>query len=241
VESQSSKQEGESKTEQSTEQSLPERKVVQSPEPSQSENTTQPTQNKPKKRCWRDKRWRHPQVIVNGALAFIAVIAAIIYYCQLQQMKRQLTLDQRAWVTVSEIKLLAPLKVGERPTLQVKFLNSGRTPALDAHGAGVVFIKDSVKESELVENVLSGGENSHAVIGPNDISYVYIKRSEALENDETFKAIEDGKIRRLFVFGVVWYKDIFGYTHKTRYCYSIFGEILQRGDFMAYGIGNSAD
>ena len=87
MEGQSPKQEGESEAQHATEQPLPERKVVPPPEPPKSENATQPAGDEPKKRCWRDKRWRHPQVIVNGALAIITIGIGIIYYFQFQQMK----------------------------------------------------------------------------------------------------------------------------------------------------------
>jgi hypothetical protein len=96
MEGKSGKQGSEGESKQSAEQSQPERAPIQPTEPSQGENATQPSQNKPKKRCWCDKRWRHPQVIVNGALAFVAVVAAIIYFCQLQQMKKATKAATRA-------------------------------------------------------------------------------------------------------------------------------------------------
>ena len=138
MEGKSDKQGRERELKQSAEQSQPEEARFLPTEPQHGEITAQPSRNDPEKRCWRDKRWRHPQVIVNGLLAFIAVIAGVIYFGQLQEMKRATKaaeraanlanksikqveanerLDQRAWITVRAAVLDNQLAAGQKPSV----------------------------------------------------------------------------------------------------------------------------
>jgi hypothetical protein len=221
MESKSSEEKSEGESKQSAEQPQPEPTPIGLTEPSQGENATQPPQNKPKKRCWSDKRWKHPQVIVNGVLAFIAVIAAIIYFCQLQQMKHQLTIDQRAWVAALRIQGVSPEadKIWQTP---VVIKNSGKTFAKAVKAAVLrrAIPKGQLPQFVQEENELLTQNQSAAILAPNS-EYGAGSEATGLTNvtQEHLSLVNSGELV-VFIFGKVTYNDIFGCSHWTTFCFS---------------------
>jgi hypothetical protein len=240
MEGESGEQRSEDETKQSAEQSSPQGAVVQLPQPPQRENATQPPRNKPKKRCWRDKRWRHPQVIVNGALAFVAVIAAIIYFCQLQQMKKATRaatnaaarakdsidqarqtahLDQRAWVAITEIAGV-PTE-GQPFTVTVTATNTGRTFAKKFQMTTYTLNLPSGLEPTFESDDTDWTTGSIDVLAPNAAKRTNKNVIGTRENPDKVTA---DKLKywksttTLFVAGKLIYEDIFGCQHWTTFC-----------------------
>lgn len=243
MEGESPKKEGESESKQPAKQSPLERAVIQPAEPPQSESAAQPTGDKSKKRCWRDKRWRHPQVIVNGALAFIAVIAAIIYFCQLQQMKHQLTIDQRAWVAVYAVEGFP--EADKEFVVKTTIRNTGKTFAKHYKG----FIRPEAfrpgqgrhPDFSVEENAPTAKppEVSIGLLPPNGeySGTLNVKENHEKVTPDEIKAVKSGEVI-LLIHGRIDYDDIFGCHHWTTFCYRLNSAITA---YSAYESHNDAD
>jgi hypothetical protein len=185
---------------------------------------------------YKHKSYRQ-QVVLNiltGLLAIFtlgAFAAAGIYACianrQLGIMREATTnaedamkIDQRAWVTVSNIKR-------ESGNVVVSFGNSGKTPAKNftVHISGEPIPKD--KEPSLgAEDLLPG----IGVIAPNGFFHVPLDASGYF----------DPKTTRLAIHGRVDYADIFSSPHRTTFCYYLSSTNNQDG-FAPCGRGNETD
>jgi hypothetical protein len=240
MEGESGKQGSEGESKQSAEQSQPELAPIQATEPAQGENATDPPRDKPKKRCWRDKRWTHPQVIVNGALAFVAVIAAIIYFCQLQQMKKATRaatnatkaatdsvkfardhahLDQRAWIAVTVAPGSPPqLDTVWQTPMAVK--NTGKTFARQIK---IGFARRTLPKGQFpnFSEAAPTTKESETIslLAPN-VEYTFDTNVKVLKkvDQEALNALNSGEWV-VFVFGQVTYTDIFDCAHWTEFCF----------------------
>ncbi len=232
-------------------QSQPKRTLIQSTEPSQGENATQPSRNKPKKRCWRDNRWRHPQVIVNGVLALAAIAGLLFYYCQLRQQiesthaaayaiklaRDSSHLDQRAWVAGSHISGKPEL---DKPfVITVTIKNTGKT--FDKHLVGLVATKGkqlSDPDPDF-EGLLVGGKGviSVGLVPPNGelIQQASINGGKKMTQAD-LDALSN-PVLVILLFGKLTYFDIFGCEHWTTYCWRVRAD----GFFDTYTDYNDAD
>jgi hypothetical protein len=230
VESKPGQEKASGESNKSPEQTPPQREIIPPANPPKSENTANPPGNKPKKRCWRDKRWRHPQVIVNGALALVGIAAAIIYYGQLSQMKKAtkaatdglaLTgemnyIDRRAWITVTKITLVGepwadPLVLNACPVIRVILRNGGKTPAFDVRTVAAVYYGGGNDVTNWPKK-----EDSRAMVGPDSDTESDFN-GPLLINEAAVKFMKD--IPYLFINGETTYCDVFKKRHKTRFCF----------------------
>jgi hypothetical protein len=116
-------------------------------------------------------------------------------------------LSQRAWVGVSEMHYsVVPNRTS---ALAVYITNVGRTPALEVESKIRVFHQDRRSENPSLERtranvgwVVMPGARYHATVnGP-------VFSEEQLKSDSW----------RVYLIGAIWYKDVFGDTHRTRFC-----------------------
>jgi hypothetical protein len=237
---------------------------------------TKPTHKEPtnktgggniKQRWWRDERWRHPQVIINGILAVVGIFAASIYLGQLHQMKKATrasrvaaiaardsvnvakeanALDRRPWVTVAGVKLDKALTKGdEKITIRVTWSNSGRTPAFDAALNARVFVSSITLKQEEMEfsgPIKDDPRGSRIIIPPQSGSATSIKESDETISDFQIKDVKEGN-SLIYVIGNLEYIDqISNAKHKASFCYWFSGGELAAGtDFFACIHGNTAD
>lgn len=226
MEGQSPEQEGENEAQQSADQALPDRKLIPPAEPPKGENATQPTGDEPKKRKRCDKRWFAPQVIVNSALAMITIGIGMIYYFQLQQMKRQLLIDQRAWVATNGV--VGTPEGGKILVTQVNMINSGRTFAKNINVAGALraYLRGVIPD---FENEMRGAAHDRK---PQDISQGIIapngQTSSTTHPPENAEALTEPDVEALkkgyakyFFFGQITYDDIFGKSHWLTFCFKL--------------------
>lgn len=134
-----------------------------------------------------------------------------VMQAQLNEMKRASQLDERAWV-FSSIEDNSVVVQSNSCVIMIRFKNIGKTPAINIgtienSTADVADVKDVDPKVEGVRSSLAPGDN--------------INMPYQIPNNLVLK-LQDGK--PIYVFGTIYYDDIFGMEHWTQFCYSIFNE-----------------
>ena len=126
---------------------------------------------------------------------------------------RQDQLDQRAWVGAKEFK--GEINVAPKPSsFHVIYVNTGKTPAQNVHSVvGVDWRPPGLRpritysEADAGPSRLTAFPNTE-VGGDNDITKFSM---------EQVQQIASGKLL-IYLFGTVWYDDVYGNGHRTDYC-----------------------
>lgn len=175
-----------------------------------------PKSQRSKKSNTNTKVWEKFMAWCNFAIAFftaglfgIGAISACFLYGQLREMQIDQRTDQRAWVVPFDFS--STQNKLHQTYFEVRYKNIGKTPALETRIR--VVIVDHTKEEGLDVEPIESNENA---VLPTDVTFV-CKSKPYIGN--VLKSINEGRIPLLF--GTIWYKDIFGQRHRTKFCYSI--------------------
>ena len=133
-------------------------------------------------------------------------------------LQSQLTLSQRAWVTVKNITL-SELKEGKPITSKFNFFNSGNSPASKVSIYSFMKTRNT-PVPEPMEPIPDEVRESVSIIGSQSEFYGTLISKEILTT-EAIQEISSGKVN-IYVWGVVDYEDIFGSSHRTKFCFKNF-------------------
>lgn len=125
---------------------------------------------------------------------------------QLNEMKRARELDERAWVFV-DIKDNGLIKQDTNVVFQAIIKNTGKTPAKIT--GDVSHLAVSTNEIPKYDAIVSG------------ISAMLIPNSEHKLPSPTFPGFILEQNMTIYIYGTVWYDDIFGEHHWIQFCYSL--------------------
>jgi hypothetical protein len=194
--------------------------------PSQDKNTSDPSHNHPlsgvpaasnpkptpsSKTKGNDEN--HAREIVKEVFEWFAIVAAIglmlITYFQLKDSQETRILDERAWVCAYDTTIdVTHLKAGV--IFQVTFKNTGKTPALRVRN-----VMGTAKELSDIPAKDEMPKESQGLLAPDESSIAVIAPASA----KIIAQMSDGKT--VYLFGTVWYDDIFGNHHWSQFCKSI--------------------
>ena len=107
-------------------------------------------------------------------------------------------------------------------TLQVQYISKGRKPILPKRPHSIVFVEGSKPE----RGMLPGTAWREATLYPNEVSQNYFSRSRwgkngIVEDDpitQDEKTALDNGNAYVLLMGEVWYSDVFGIRHWTKFC-----------------------
>jgi len=150
-------------------------------------------------------------------------------------------LDQRAWLTIRSATMKTPLAVGQRPVIEVRVENTGRTPALNTESAGAILSYESIRPGTLPSRDRPFvGEASRSIIGPGAGETSIFYATEPIRDEAQIQGIrEEGWV--IYVAGSVRYDDIFGNHHRTTFCYGLSGKEADHLRLSGCLEGNTAD
>ncbi|HKV92989.1 MAG TPA: hypothetical protein VJW20_10610 [Candidatus Angelobacter sp.] len=127
----------------------------------------------------------------------------------------QFRLDQRAWLGPNIIALVnPPIEANKEIQIGVNYTNSGKTPALDVGGfTGRTFVVSSARldfskfhpKEKMLKNTMFPGSSGHFLATINGLP----------------KPVFDDLIAgnsRIYVYGMISYRDIFKREHWTHFC-----------------------
>jgi hypothetical protein len=149
---------------------------------------------------------------------------------QLNEMRRTRILDERAWVApIQSGLIISPIGDSGSTFVQIQYKNTGKTPAVNAvciFGSTTNF-DDIGKNEGYPTNSSNFGMIPPDVISHSDIGAI---------NGFTVQDIKGGMT--YYIFGKIWYDDIFGNRHWTTFSYLIETNFTE---YFSTAIHNSCD
>jgi hypothetical protein len=159
------------------------------------------------------RRERRLHLIFAAVIAIAAVVYTTAAIWQLRLFSRQVTVEQRAWVGINAIRIRTEFRPEEPIRFEVRSENTGRTPALN------VVIKKIVSSDppnqETIDIPIDELEPTKIVISPGNKFSGLTKPVRLTETE--IEAIKENRAR-IYIFGTIYYEDIFDRGHKTTYC-----------------------
>lgn len=147
---------------------------------------------------------------------------------------RNFTIGDRAYIVVDSEKLFATVRNGneatvqneslldknglmatDTPILEVSFVNSGHTPAVDVVITGYIDLSsDFVSDTPTYPPNPSARVGSTRVIGAGGTAKIH---GPYYVDKQYQSALISGKLK-LLIYGTVVYKDVFGTRRQTKFC-----------------------
>lgn len=150
--------------------------------------------------------WTMILAVFTILLAIVGGFTVKVLWCQFLEMQTDARIDQRAWMGVSKINPVVD-NAKKTVTFEISCKNTGKTVALNVVGfaMGTEDIKkvpycDKEPTSSVGPLVNPGSDYQFGVIAEKD----------------SFRDITAGKTN--YVYGTVWYTDIFKKRHWTQFC-----------------------
>lgn len=161
----------------------------------------------------------------------IAVMAAVVYaICTIkewrtfdserQTMEREFGavqtnafLEERAWVVPFLIEKGPPENTNSYATWNVIFKNTGKTPAIKARS----FLGDATRIEDIPENDSQNAFGPYIVLAPGAEVNIAID----VVKTNVIDRIKRGQL--MYIYGTIWYDDIFNKHHWTQFCYQGWG------------------
>ena len=181
------------------------------------------------------EKWKRMSLPNRLLIVFTAVIAgANLIYAglslwqlsvlrgQLNHMEEASHLDHRAWIGLAN-GFHGGIKAGLKLECELRFVNTGRTPAINVSSKYYILYRpqnfdiDSFDKSKLLK--IPGPSPSQGTLSPGAIATVLANSGATLSEAEASQLIS-GTLAA-YIFGYVRYKDVFGTSHETEYCYVV--------------------
>jgi hypothetical protein len=143
----------------------------------------------------------------------VMVVAAYTTFTALQwfDLRDNFKVEQRAWVVPFDLSAEPFTGDPIKTIFKVLFKNTGRTPALKTH-AWIAATPDLQSIPVTNPEELSGADAM--ILGPNGIGNTSTQKPYP---PEAIQLIKKGV--RLYIYGTIWYQDVFGKHHWTQFCY----------------------
>jgi hypothetical protein len=170
-------------------------------------------------RDWHD----HITLVIAVIGVILGACALGLTSCQISTLRENAQRQMRAYVSVKiGQKGVTNFEPNKSAELELELQNSGQTPALDVSHSSILFPRPYPlpKEMDLTVPVPETA-GSDTTLHPREIG-VGFKLNRTIEPPQ-FEAIKTG-VDRLYAFGRIKYRDIFGFQHWTRFCISFRGE-----------------
>jgi hypothetical protein len=209
--------------------SAPRRALVVSPPPKDT-NEPKNTRNGPAprrkigKRVW---RWTKRIFLKKDRLEKVGITAGIVYAIvtvfQWRDLRRNFTIDQRAWLQVRDKEPTYRPKLedfrnavgpGYRFEIPRDAINIGRTPAVKVYVHTAAEVVD--REKAPTFNYGNGLDTDTGILFPNT-PRDFIAGSSAVIGDGRIQKLAGGDAY-VAIYGIAAFVDIFGHEHWTRFC-----------------------
>jgi hypothetical protein len=164
------------------------------------------------------KRWKPSKRIIGTAGVIAGIGYAVITYCQWRDVRNNFLLDQRAWLGITRID--ANLDPSKPTNILIHVSNSGKTMARRARSNHIVECLPRGAPPQFLD--AEGKTASSTVIAPGServFTHVNIcsSKTDGEEEPARVRDVLTGALD-LYVYGTIWYEDIFGTGHWTTFC-----------------------
>jgi hypothetical protein len=127
---------------------------------------------------------------------------------QLDEMKRTPELDERAWI-FTDLPDNSLVWQSNICTVTVRLKNTGKTPAIN-----VGSVEAAVTNRSQIPNFEPKVEGLKYALSPNGADFLPYPLPT-----QTALQLQHGK--KVYLYGTIFYSDIFGREHWTQFCYSL--------------------
>ena len=121
-------------------------------------------------------------------------------------------LDQRAWVGMKSLSFRGQVKLGSELYAVIQIENTGKTPALEVTVNKALSFKSPTKET--FAQLPKVGAFANFVIAPNGT----FATVQMLSNNWTEDDIKRLNKDTAYIFGRIFYRDVFGHGRQTWFC-----------------------
>ena len=181
---------------------------------------------------WKQTSLPNRLLVITGALVAFGTLfyagAAVVQICILEESVRQSRAalnasiemshnDQRAWVAIESMAITL-LEADKPLQTEVKIMNTGKTIALDLYYPGAV--QTSIGPLDVDAFIRANppvAETAGGVALFQNIDATIPAQTSVPLNADQVDQIKKRQLR-VYLFGDIHYKDIFGKTHTTQYC-----------------------
>jgi hypothetical protein len=153
-------------------------------------------------------------VVLTGVLAATSTLGNCMAVKAVGDAREATRVDQRAWLGVSET-VAVPLTVGEQLRVSVKFVNSGKTPALHLSEAAAWLLLPASQQPDLPNALLGHVSATNGVVAPGSPRTDSVAVGSVTQDD--INALNSGAYV-FYIVGQMNYEDVFGEKHQTNYC-----------------------
>lgn len=150
---------------------------------------------------------------ITGVGVVVAIVSLLFVYRTITDNKEAMKLDQRAWVGALDASPVGELEKGQATGVKITYVNTGKTPARDVR----THVDWKLEETAIPAYDSDPGvnlEHSRILLLPSGKGSVARGMS-----DEVAAAINSD--RPGYIFGTVWYDDIFGSHHWSQFCFRV--------------------
>ena len=202
------------------------------------DKTTSSATEKPKKKGRISSyRFRVYTLIFDGLLVVVGAIYSFFAYQQWQAMKKQVTIESRAWVALVEITPISKPQENNPYQIKIRIENSGKSFAKNVRLVTRLGIIPSGQRADF-SNEATTEWNSKGLLPPGtSLTQTMSPYQSKNLTREQADAINFGTMA-VFISGKVLYYDIFHCEHWSTFCYSL---IPSSGDYEACKEHNEAD
>jgi len=187
---------------------------------------------KPESKQELDQRDRKHLWIQRWGVAFAAIYAGLTLWLLLvtkdavSLTREQVHIGQRAYLVVRHARLREPLAEGQPQRVTFDIQNTGQTPAVGVKVAGYMDVFDGfpprVLQLPATDQTGDIGAGQSLSIWQSRINPLTKADFEAVNRDmfslEGNRFTMEVKGRRLMLYGLVTYKDVFGGDGETEFC-----------------------
>jgi hypothetical protein len=173
-----------------------------------------------------DRKWNHPAELREYATCLAAIITLIFFvpyviftYNQMEAGQKQLAemrtakmLDERAWVGYEGDISQETSDTKQFAAFSMHFANTGRTPALNVTS---IVVCTSDTNSIPAKDAKNTTPPAAGIVAPNGKAFV----ETAPLPVQSVAAVSSG--RPLYIYGTVWYDDIFKQHHWSQFCIKV--------------------
>jgi hypothetical protein len=134
---------------------------------------------------------------------------------QLKQAEETRAVENRAYLSVQEVRLDTPIRAGIAPSAHILYVNNGKTPAVNARASFCLEVVDNPLHGRLTFQGCPGDEIQIALL-PGSPTRFIPTRNRPLSDEEVRGIVSDTK--RLYIWGFVEYMDMFGVHQRYEFC-----------------------
>jgi len=168
-------------------------------------------------RCasWRLEPLVRVAILITGIIYCGATLALWTATRQaIDQMRDQMIVAQRPWISVAKIDLLEPLVVNHPVRATVSLKNTGMSPAIGVVTSGMLAIRES--EPAFIHRLIGRSER-RTDMGASDVQLTYLDLDDGPLRTDDLAALQSAK-QNLYAIIEIAYTDSFGHAGATNVC-----------------------